>query len=121
MNPPDEQKSFEHPRDDAGDMSHDGIWEAIRREVMEQTVQEPMLASFFHAVVLSHRSLEDALSFHLASKLASATLGELAMRDLILDAFCENSEIGVQCRRDLQAVFERDPACRGLFRGDPVL
>ncbi len=96
-------------------MTNDSIWEALRQEALAQTEQEPMLASFFHAVLLSHRTLEDALSFHLASKLASATVGELAMRDLILQAFGANAEIGLQCRRDLQAVYERDPACGGYF------
>jgi len=96
-------------------MKHDDIWEAIRKEALSQTEQEPMLASFFHAVILSHRSLEDALSFHLASKLAGATLGELAMRDLIQVALHAGSEIGIQFRRDLQAVRERDPACRGYI------
>ncbi len=95
--------------------NHDEIWEAIRKEALMQTEQEPVLASFFHAVILSHRSLEDALSFHLASKLASATLGELSMRDLIQVALNAGEEIGVQCRRDLQAVLERDPACKGYF------
>lgn len=96
-------------------LNHNGIWNAIRQEALTQTEQEPVLASFFHAVILSHRSLEDALSFHLASKLASATLGELAMRDLIQVALNANAEIGAQCRSDLQAVLERDPACKGYF------
>ncbi len=95
--------------------NHDDIWEAIRQEALTQTEQEPVLASFFHAVILSHRTLEDALSFHLASKLASTTLGELSMRDLIQVALNADDSIGVQCRQDLQAVCERDPACRGFF------
>jgi len=97
------------------DFESDQIWDAIRREAFEQTIHEPTLASFFHAVVLNHRTLEDSLSFHLASKLASATVGELAMRDLILEAFSSCIDIRLQCRRDLQAVVDRDPACRGYF------
>lgn len=93
----------------------DDIWEEIRGEALEQTVHEPTLASFFHAVVLNHRSLEDALSFHLASMLASSSLGELSMRDLIQAAMDENAQIGRSARLDLQAVMERDPACRGYF------
>jgi serine O-acetyltransferase len=91
----------------------DAIWEEIRSEALAQTIHEPTLASFFHAVVLSHRSLEDALSFHIAGKLASSTLGELAMRDLIQSAMGDNAGIGFAARQDLQAVMKRDPACRG--------
>jgi len=94
----------------------DPVWESIRREATTQAFHEPSLASFFHAVVLNHRSLEDALSFHLATRLASATLGELATRDLIQEALVVNAAIGAACRRDLQAVVERDPACRGYVQ-----
>jgi len=91
------------------------IWDAIRGEALEESVHEPTLASFFHAVVLNHRTLEDALSYHLASRLADATVGELAMRDLIQEAFNADTEIGVRCRLDLRAVVERDPASRGYY------
>ena len=96
-------------------MEYDLIWDAIRREALTQIAQEPMLASFFHTVVLSHRTLEDALSYQLASKLASATVGELTMREVIQEAFEGSPGIGLSCRRDLQAVLQRDPACRGYF------
>lgn len=96
-------------------MSHDAIWEAIRDQALEQAVHEPTLASYFHAVVLNHRTLEDALSFHLAGKLADATLGQLATRDLIQEALDAEPSIGIKCRQDLQAVVDRDPACRGQF------
>jgi len=96
-------------------VTDDAIWQAIRDEATLQTVQEPTLASFFHTVVLNHPTLADALSFLLASKLASSTLGELAMRDLIQEAFSADPAIVNSCRRDLQAVVDRDPACRGYF------
>ena len=94
-------------------ISTDAIWEEIRGEALEQTVHEPTLASFFHSVILNHRTLEDALSFHLASILASSTLGELSMRDLMQTAMDDNAQIGLAARQDLRAVIERDPACRG--------
>ena len=93
----------------------DEIWNEIRREATTEMAKEPMLASFFHAVVLSHSTLENALSFHLASKLASPVMSVLEIRDLIQEAFRANVEIKDQCRKDLQAVIDRDPACRGYF------
>ena len=52
------------------DTKNDPIWETIRQTTAEQAKQEPILASFLHATVLNHHSLEDALSFHLANTLA---------------------------------------------------
>jgi len=93
----------------------DRIWEEIRKEALAESAKEPLLAGFFHAVVLRHSTLENALSFHLASKLSSSTMGELETRDLILEAFRADIDIKEQCRRDLQAVVDRDPACKGYF------
>ncbi len=89
----------------------DPIWEAIRAEVAEDAQAEPMLANFFHGVILNHRNLESALSFLLANKLAGATISALAMRDLVQDAFAADPDIGKAVRADIQAVRDRDPAC----------
>ena len=93
----------------------DVIWQAIRQEAAEQAAREPTLAGYFDAAVLDHDTLEGALSSHLAPKLASPRLGEGALRELLLTAFTSGRDIGVRCRRDLQAVLARDPACRGYF------
>jgi len=90
----------------------DPIWESIRKEVEQDVEREPMLGSFLHAVVLNHKRLEDALSFHLASKLESSTLTAVTLRDLIDEAFENDSGIGASVRADIQAVLDRDPACR---------
>lgn len=91
----------------------DPIWLRIRREASEDAAREPMLASFLHAVVLNHRRLEDALSFLLASKLGSANVPALTLRDLIDETFAAEPALGVAIRSDLEAVVTRDPACRG--------
>ena len=91
----------------------DPIWEAIRSEAQEDAQKEPMLASFLHAVILNHSTLEDALSFHLASKLDSSTLNATSLRDLIDEAFNDDPSIGEAIRKDISAVCTRDPACRG--------
>jgi serine O-acetyltransferase len=93
-------------------VNHDPIWETIRAEVTKSTKKEPMLASFLHAVVLNHRTLEDALSFQLASKLGSSTLSEVSLRDLVDEALANDPAIGPAFREDILAVRTRDPACR---------
>ncbi len=91
----------------------DAIWEAIRQEVLEDAQREPMLASFLYAVILNHRDLEDALSYHLASKLGSSTLPAVTLRDLFDHALRSDPSIGAAVRADAKAVCDRDPACRG--------
>lgn len=90
------------------------IWDTIRTEVQEELESEPILASFLHATVLKHVRLEDALSFHLASKLASPSLSSMLVRELIDETLSASPSIGQAIRADLQAVHDRDPASRGF-------
>lgn len=89
------------------------IWTQIRREVSEEAQAEPMLASFLHATVLKHEELEDALSFHLADKLATPSLSAMLVRELMYEAFREEPAIISGICADLEAVHSRDPASHG--------
>lgn len=91
--------------------SKDPIWETICEEVAANAKAEPMLASFLHATVLNHDSLEDALSFHLASKLGGQTIDSMAFREVILEAMGSDPSIGEAVRADLKAICDRNPAC----------
>lgn len=93
--------------------AHAAMWDTVRGQVQDWAREEPMLASFLHQVVLNHRSLEESLSFLLATKLESPTLGTATLRDLFDTAFQNDPSIGVAIREDLYAVCNRDPACRG--------
>ncbi len=90
----------------------DTLWETIRQEAEEDVRREPLLASFFYQIILNHKTFEDALSFHLASKLASVTLPAVGMRDLIDEALRMDPAIGQSARADITAVITRDPACK---------
>lgn len=87
------------------------FWSAMQAEARHAAEGEPLLASFLFSTILNHRSLNNALAFHLANKLASpampSTLLMMLFQDTIANdtAFCEN------VRHDLLAVMERDPAC----------
>jgi serine O-acetyltransferase len=89
---------------------NDPIWDAICEETAVTAKQEPVLASFLHSTILNHRSLESALSFHLAQKLESPAASALILRDVIAQALCDPA-IGIAVRCDLSAVIERDSAC----------
>ena len=97
----------------------DPVWKTLKREVSQQAIEEPMLASYLHATVLNHCSLEDALSFHLAAKLVSPYLSGMTIREVIDQAFSEDPNIGIAIRSDLEANRDRDPAAQGI--SDPFL
>jgi serine O-acetyltransferase len=90
--------------------SLDPLWQAIRDEVETAALQEPALASFLHATVLNHKTLEEALAFQLAAKLESPVLPAMVVRELIAEAVGGDLEIGKSMRADIRAVRERDPA-----------
>lgn len=89
---------------------HD-LWDLIKAETRRQAEAEPALASFLHATILNHESLEKALSYHLAQKLACAAFSSLQAREVIEEALAKDPQIGQAVRADIQAVFERDSAC----------
>ena len=64
-----------------------GLWCRLWEEVRQKALAEPILASYLHATILNHRCLEDALSFHLASKLAGPNLAAMSIREVISESF----------------------------------
>lgn len=91
----------------------DPLWQSIREETASEAGREPILASFLHATILNHETLEAALSFHLANKLDSPTASALLLREVIEEALRSDPEIGKAIRCDIRAVRERDSACQG--------
>ena len=82
----------------------DEVWLSIRASARAAAHEEPMLASFLHATILNHDSLEAALSFHLAQKLHSPAAPALLVREVIEEAFASDPSIGEAIRCDLRAV-----------------
>lgn len=89
----------------------DITWKTIRTETEKLAQEEPILASFLHATILNHDSLEAALSFHLASRLDSSTAPALLIREVVQEALEADSTISCAARADLHATLERDSAC----------
>ncbi len=92
----------------------DSVWQTIISETRKQAEEEPILASFLHATILNHETLEAALSFHLANKLDSPTASALLVREVIQEALASDASIGASVRADLRAIKERDSACCSL-------
>lgn len=97
----------------------DPIWQSIRDEAAREAEREPILAGFLHATILKHQTLEDALSFRLAGKLASPSLSAMLIREVIDECLAADPRVGAAARADIRAVQERDPACRSS--SEPLL
>jgi serine O-acetyltransferase len=94
----------------------DPVWSALRVQADELAHAEPSLASLVHATVLKHERLEEALSYHLASKLGTDQLGPMLAREILDEALAADPQIGEAARADLSAIFERDPACHSYVQ-----
>lgn len=91
--------------------SLDPIWTMIRQEAEDVAQNEPLMASLVHTGVLYHRSLERALSYRIAQKLASPEMSDLILREIANEAYDDDPWLGAAARTDIMAVFQRDPAC----------
>jgi hypothetical protein len=85
------------------------FWREMQREARGAAAEEPLLASFMFATVLNHRSLREALAFHLANKLASSAIPATQLMRLFGE--CMEGEGEEVVKQDMLAVMERDPAC----------
>ncbi len=92
------------------------VWAALRAQAQEAASAEPTLASLLNAVVLSHESLGDALSYQLARKLNDHELSAMSAREFCDGAFADEPDLVRQAEADLKAVFERDPACKSYVQ-----
>ncbi|MBT8140715.1 MAG: serine O-acetyltransferase [Gammaproteobacteria bacterium] len=83
----------------------------MREQVRERARSEPLLASFFYSSVLEHADFTAALASKMAMLLESPAVSALVLDDLFSDCLRENPDIASAALADLQAVYERDPAC----------
>jgi serine O-acetyltransferase len=68
---------------------------------------------------LHHKSLEKALSYRVAAKLASNEMSMVVVREIVEEAYAAEPALIAASRADLVAIFERDPACHRLLQ--PIL
>ena len=92
------------------------VWAALRNEAERAASVEPTLASLLNSTILAHDDLERSLSYQLARKLGDSELRAMSVREIAEDAFAADPSIVQAVVRDLRAVFERDPACKGYLQ-----
>lgn len=99
--------------------SVDPVWDQITSEAQDAVRNEPLMGGLVHACILHHKSLEKALSYRIAAKLASNEMSMVVLREIADNAYQENPDLVEAARADLVAVYERDPACYRLLQ--PIL
>lgn len=97
----------------------DPVWARISEEARTAALKEPLMGGFLHACILNHKTLEKALSYRIAAKLASNEMSMAVVREVVEDAHSEEPDLVQAARADLVAIYERDPACHHLSQ--PIL
>ena len=97
----------------------DPVWQRILSEAEQAVIDEPLLGGLIHGCILHHDSLEKALAYRLAQKLASGEMSEQLVREIADEAYRGDPGLGAAARADIMAVHDRDPACHRYIQ--PVL
>lgn len=97
----------------------DRVWECVYAEAEKAAQREPLLGNMLADVVLSRRSLDDAVAARLARKLARSDMNRDDLEPLIRTVLRANPLVAHLMAADLKAVVERDAACRNPL--EPLL
>lgn len=89
----------------------DPIWRSIRDEAMESVERDPLLSAFLYATILNHDSLESAVMHRVAERLGHEDLNADLIRQTFKAMWQDQPEWGAALRADVQAYYDRDPAC----------
>lgn len=94
----------------------DAIWSRIRSEAQDAVTAEPLIGGILHAAILHHQTLDCALAYRLASKLAAPDMSEQILRELTDAVYAAQPQLVDDARADLVAILERDPATHRLMQ-----
>jgi len=89
----------------------DPIWSAVRKEASEAVASDPLLATFLYSTIINQHSLEEAVMHRLAERLAHQDLGADIIRQSFEAMLNANPDWSATVRVDIQAYYDRDPAC----------
>src|SRR5690606_7666799 len=91
--------------------TYDPIWSELRNEAEAAVRVEPALGGFIHATILSHDRLDASVCHRLAQRLNHADVDAGLINRTFDHVLQRKPDLGVCVRSDLQAYFDRDPAC----------
>ncbi len=97
----------------------DPVWEKVRSEAETAAANDPVLAGFLYSTVLNHNSLESAVIHRISERLDHPDVPASLVRQTFQDMAQDHPEWSKILRVDMQAVYDRDPACERFL--DPLL
>ncbi|GGW84263.1 serine O-acetyltransferase [Alteromonas halophila] len=86
------------------------FWLSLKNDAKNIADNEPLLASFIHACILTHHNFESCLSFILSNKMADDVMPALAIREVFDEAYLLDPAIAESAVKDIEAVHTRDAA-----------
>ena len=89
----------------------DPIWTRVRDEANEAVDRDPLLAAFLYSTVLNHQTLEDAVIHRIASRLDHSDVSAALIVQTFQSMQRDEPDWANIVRVDIQAYFDRDPAC----------
>ncbi|MGR6430931.1 serine O-acetyltransferase [Rhizobium sp. PAMB 3182] len=99
--------------------SMDPIWDSMRQEASSAALGDPVLTAFLYSTVLNHKSLEDCVIYRICERLDHPDIQATLLRQTFEEMLAEEPEWSSILRVDIQAVYDRDPACTRFL--EPVL
>ncbi len=99
--------------------SFDPIWDSLKREARISAEADPVLAAFLFSAVINHKTLEDSVIYRICERLDHPDMQAVLLRQAFSEMRDDWPEWGTILRVDLQAFFDRDPACTRFL--EPVL
>ena len=97
----------------------DPIWDSLREEARLAAERDPMLAAFLYSTVVNQYSLEDCVIYRICERLDHPDLQASLLHQTFAEMLEDWPEWGAVLRVDIQAVYDRDPACTRFM--EPVL
>lgn len=92
------------------------IWMEMREEAEAAAQREPLLATFYQRSVLRYEHFYEALSVQIVRHLQSAYMDAEVLLTEVMSVFTEDDALEQIAMADIQAYFERDPACDGYLK-----
>jgi serine O-acetyltransferase len=89
----------------------DALWARLRREAEDAYLRAPQLAPLFLDSIINQPSFEDAVFHRAASRLKNDVIALPLILEGFRRALAADQTIAMAMRRDIAAVYERDPAC----------
>ena len=97
----------------------DPVWDAVLQEARVAAERDPLMSAFLYGSILNHRSLESAVIHRISERLDHPDLSASLVRQTFEEMFAALPDWSTIVRVDIQAVFDRDPACDRYLQ--PVL